>query len=109
MIGSTLRQGARLVVLPSIVDNLPNACLEAMGLGRPVIATSGSCFEQLIVSGHSGLLVPPGDVEQLADAIAGAWNLPDQRLEQIGHLAKEQIAKLHPDVTIPELRRTIER
>ncbi|MBD0264365.1 MAG: glycosyltransferase family 4 protein, partial [Tolypothrix sp. Co-bin9] len=34
--------GAKLIVLPSLIDNLPNACLEAMALGKPVIGTTGA-------------------------------------------------------------------
>ena len=34
--------GARLVVLPSLIENLPNAGLEAMALGRAVIGTAGT-------------------------------------------------------------------
>ncbi len=49
---------ARLVVLPSLVDNLPNACLEAMGLGTAVIGTTGASFEELITDGVNGFLVP---------------------------------------------------
>jgi glycosyltransferase involved in cell wall biosynthesis len=40
--------GAHLVVLPSLIENLPNACLEAMGLGKVVIGTSGTGFDELI-------------------------------------------------------------
>jgi len=46
--------GAHLVVLPSLIDNLPNACLEAMGLGKVVIGTLGTSFEELIVDGVNG-------------------------------------------------------
>jgi len=51
---------ARFVVLPSLVDNMPNTLLEAMGHGKSVIGTTGSCFEQLLTEGENGLLVPPG-------------------------------------------------
>jgi glycosyltransferase involved in cell wall biosynthesis len=94
---------ARLVALPSLFDNLPNSCLEAMGLGKPVIATTGSCFEQLIRTGESGFLVAPGDAAQLADAIARAWTMSDDELARIGQAARERIGQLHPDVCMPRL------
>jgi len=94
---------ARFVVLPSLADNLPNTCLESMGLGKLVIATTGSCFEQLIEDERSGLLVEAGDSQQLADAMLRAWNMPDEDRESIGEAAAERMQALHPDVAIPRL------
>jgi glycosyltransferase involved in cell wall biosynthesis len=94
---------ARLVVLPSLIDNLPNTCLEAMALGRIVIATRGVSFEQLIEEERSGLLVEPGDVGALRSAIVQAWQMSAEELVQIRAAAKERIARLHPDITIPKL------
>ena len=37
----SVNRWTHLVVLPSLIDNLPNACLEAMGLGKVVIGTTG--------------------------------------------------------------------
>jgi len=65
--------GAQLVVLPSLIDNLPNACLEAMGLGKVVIGTEGTSFEELITDGVNGFLVQPDDPEALADKMIAAW------------------------------------
>jgi len=49
-------QNAHAVVLPSLIDNLPNTCLESMALGKIVIGTRGASFEQLIEDGISGFL-----------------------------------------------------
>jgi glycosyltransferase involved in cell wall biosynthesis len=59
-------KAARLVVLPSLWENLANTCLEAMQLGRPVIGTWHCGFEEVIEDGVSGFLVEPGDAEGLA-------------------------------------------
>ncbi|NJQ98990.1 MAG: glycosyltransferase family 4 protein, partial [Hydrococcus sp. CSU_1_8] len=42
-------KGARLVVLPSLVDNLPNTLMESMALGKPVIGTIGASFDEMLV------------------------------------------------------------
>lgn len=93
--------GARLVVLPSLMDNLPNACLEAMGLGRVVIGTNGASFEEMITDGVNGFLVPPDNPQALADKMIAAWI--DPRLEAISSAAKAQVLEFAPEKTIPAL------
>lgn len=59
-----------ILVLPSISDeDFPNVTLEAMGLGRAVIASSLAGTPEQIIHGETGLLVEPGDTESLAEAI----------------------------------------
>jgi glycosyltransferase involved in cell wall biosynthesis len=96
-------QNAHLVVLPSLIDNLPNTCLEAMACSRPVLATTGSCFEQLIEDGHSGFLVSPGDVDSLTNGIVRALRCSDSELQKIGSKARSRIDELHPSRKVPEL------
>jgi glycosyltransferase involved in cell wall biosynthesis len=43
--------------------------LEAMAAGKPVIATAAGGVVDIVTDGDTGLLVPPGDVEALANAI----------------------------------------
>jgi glycosyltransferase involved in cell wall biosynthesis len=84
-----------------LIDNLPNACLEAMGLGKPVIGTTGASFEELITDGVNGFLVPPNDPEGLSEKMISAW--VDPRLEEIGAAAKRQMADFAPETTITAL------
>ena len=81
-----LIQAARLVVLPSRWESLANACLEAMALGRAVVATRGSGFAETIEDGETGWLVPPDDAAALARAVNGALADPD-RLAAVGAAA----------------------
>lgn len=92
---------ARLVVLPSLVDNFPNACLEAMGLGRPVIGTLGTGFDELITEGGTGFLVPPNDASALADTLVRAWTHPD--LARLGEAARLKVSEFSPARTVPAL------
>jgi glycosyltransferase involved in cell wall biosynthesis len=96
-------ENAEWVVLPSIVDNLPNTCLEAMGLGRPVIATRGSCFEQLIADGKNGFLSEADDAESLRASINLAMKLSPEDREQIGKQAMDSLERLRPENAIPKL------
>lgn len=91
--------GARLVVLPSLTDNLPNTMLEAMTLGRPVLGTIGTSMDEVIEHEVSGFLVPPGDPAALAEGIRSAWNHP--ALEAIGEEARSVARQFAPEVAVP--------
>jgi glycosyltransferase involved in cell wall biosynthesis len=89
-------QNARLVVLPSRVDNLPNACLEAMALRRVVIGTYGASFEQLIEDGVNGFLVSQGNDDGLMSCMERVWRMPPQERDRIGDRAVQTLRRMRP-------------
>lgn len=62
---------ASLFILTSLYEGMPNALLEAMALGLPVIATrfAGGAAEFLIQHKYNGILIEPNNPEILAQAI----------------------------------------
>lgn len=64
--------------------------LEAMALGKPVVATELAGTVDLIDSGVDGLLVPAGDAEALAQAVNGLLEKPDEA-RAIGRAAYRRI------------------
>jgi glycosyltransferase involved in cell wall biosynthesis len=58
-----------IIAVPSHVEPLGNATLEAMAAGRPVIGSRVGGIPEMIVDGETGALVPPSDPRALADAI----------------------------------------
>lgn len=63
-------RGLDLLVVPSLAtEGLPRVMLEAMAVGCPVIATTTAGAEDVISHRRTGLLVPPSDAAQLANAI----------------------------------------
>jgi glycosyltransferase involved in cell wall biosynthesis len=55
--------------LTSFAEGLPISIMEAMAVGVPVIATSIAGIPELVVNEDTGLLVPPGNIDALADAL----------------------------------------
>ena len=100
---SSIVRHAYACVLPSRADNLPNSCIEAMGLGKVVIGTYGASFEQLIRHKESGLLVKRDSPGALKKAIRYAMEMTDQERLEMGRRAKERISCMHPDVVYRQL------
>jgi len=67
-----------VLCLPSLAENLPISLLEAMGYGRPVIASRVGGIPDLVTSGWEGWLTPPRDIEALASALTEAAENPDE-------------------------------
>jgi len=75
-------RAADVMVLPSSNEGLPLAILEAMACAKPVVATPVGGVEEAISDGVTGVIVPVGDPERLAAAVARLLRDPElaQRL-----------------------------
>jgi glycosyltransferase involved in cell wall biosynthesis len=57
-----------IAVVPTYYDNLPIRLLEALASGVPVVASDVGGISEVVIPERTGLLIPPGSAEQLADA-----------------------------------------
>lgn len=89
-----LAEKALACVLPSRIDNLPNACIEAMAVGGIVIGTKGASFEQLIEDGVNGFLIDRDNRQQLILAIEKALHLNMTDSAAMRIKARERIKKM---------------
>ncbi len=92
----TRMDSAAMIVAPSVIapdgdrDGVPNVLLEAGTRGLPVVASRLDGIAEIVADGETGLLVAPGDVRELADAIKRL--LADASLRE--HLARGAQAHL---------------
>jgi glycosyltransferase involved in cell wall biosynthesis len=79
-------------VLPSFAESLPVSILEAMAMGKPVVASSVGGVPELVVEGETGELVPPGDVDALAASI-GRLATDPARARRLGAAGRARVAR----------------
>ena len=67
---------SHIAVAPSLGESLGNAVIQAQLAGRPVVASDVQGHTESVVDGETGLLVPAGDPDALAAAVAGLIDDP---------------------------------
>src|SRR5260370_13810237 len=73
-------------------DPCPTVAMEAMVVGKPVIATRSGGLSDIVVDGETGFLVPPGDHQALREATRCLLDDPAQR-ERMGKMAKQRVVE----------------
>jgi len=87
-------------VLPSLAEGTPNGIIEAMAHGVPIVASTVGGIPD-IIDPQSGILIPTGDADALADAMLLLAENPERR-KQMGAAARERYEKLfEPAVVVP--------
>lgn len=89
--------------LPSRADNLPNTCIEAMGVGRVVIGTYGASFDQLIENKESGILIQRDSPRELVEAVRYVMSMSEEERAQMGQKAILRIQRMKPEIIYNEL------
>ena len=93
-----------VVVSSSYSEGCPNALLEAMAIGRPIVSTKSGGPEEFLRDGFSALMVPPGDAEGLAGGI-----LQFLKNKDMAAAFAENARKAVTDYDLPNYMTRIER
>lgn len=96
-------QRCTLALVPSIwPDPCPTVAIEAMSMGKPIIGSRIGGLSDIVVDNETGLLVTPGDSQELQTAIHCLLNDP-QRREQMGHCARQHASVWQAQTVITKI------
>jgi sugar transferase (PEP-CTERM/EpsH1 system associated) len=84
-----IMQALDVFVLPSRNEGISNTILEAQASGLPVIATAVGGNLELVADGVNGMLVKPGDVAHMAQALLGYLDAPARIAEHGGNARRQ--------------------
>jgi glycosyltransferase involved in cell wall biosynthesis len=84
-----------LAIVPSVVENLPNAILEGMACGTPAVAFDTGGIGEVVRQRETGWLAPAGDTARLAEGIE--WLIGDDA--ERARLAHACVALIRSDFT----------
>jgi glycogen synthase len=93
---------ADVVVLPSLWESFGYVCLEAMALGRPVVASRTGGFAEMVDEGRTGWLVTPGDADELMEALLEAF-ADRPRLEAYGAAGRRRATDWDADRVVGQI------
>lgn len=100
---STILADLEIFCLTSDSEGMPNALLEAMSAGLPVVATKVGGIPQIVEHGVTGFLIPPGDVDAFASALRELLENPS-RARLMGNAGRQRVERDHsPQVVLPAL------
>lgn len=93
---------SNLMILPSYGEGLPITLLEAMSYSCALISTPVGGIPEILENGVNGLMVTPGNVEEIAKAIIYYINHPE-KLEEHGRQSRQKVESYLPPTVFSQL------
>jgi glycosyltransferase involved in cell wall biosynthesis len=79
-----------ILVMSSYTESFPNAILEAMAMGKPVVATNVGGIPEVVEEGQTGFLIPARDPKAIAERVLSLCRDSARRL-QMGRAARARV------------------
>src|SRR6266571_2727263 len=92
-----------IALMPSLcLDACPTVAMEAMSMGKPIIASRIGGLTDIVVDGETGFLVTPGDPRPLREAVQCLLDDPARR-ERMGVMAKQRVVEFQAKTVVPRI------
>ena len=99
---SDFYKDASVCIFPSIWENFPNVCLEAMSAGKIIIASKNGGMYEMLTDINGGIIVDPHQTSEIAAACITALN--DKKLyAEMGRRAQIKVTAFYGDTLITKL------
>ncbi|HTE12692.1 MAG TPA: glycosyltransferase [Chitinophagaceae bacterium] len=86
-------QDAHIIVVPSIVDNMPYVVMEAMSRGKIVLASIQGGQREMTEAGVSGFLFDHNEAGSFSSQLNKILSLPDEQVQRVGAHAYQRVVK----------------
>jgi len=93
-----------IVTLTSLNEGMGRSLVEAMAMGRAVVATDVGGVAEVVEDGTTGLLVPPSSPHQLAEAVINLLR-DDKKRESFGWRARNMVARFSAQAMVREIEK----
>ena len=100
---ATVFASTDICVFPSIWDNFPNVCLEAMSAARGVVGTHTGGMREMLHQNTAGRIIPPRQPHKIAEAVLELLQNPHLRMK-LGQAARDRIITKYNAETIGALQ-----
>jgi glycogen synthase len=95
-------------VFPSIWENFPNVCLEAMAAGRAIVGSSAGGIAEMLENGVHGILIAPQNPKAIAEGVLRLLQSPELRQSLGASARKRLVTAYNVEMVGPQLERSFE-
>jgi glycosyltransferase involved in cell wall biosynthesis len=99
---SSILNNSDVYILPSYNEGLPISILEAMSYGKAIISTKVGGIPEIVRNKENGLLINPGDLEQIKQSLNFFLENPE-KIEEYGVVSEQKVQKYLPNSVLKEL------